>query len=463
MVMLVILIIGAAVFLVKALNSSEMKQARQKHNAEVLAQAKDALIGYAITYGDTHTGQVYGYLPCPDFTGGNPEGSAEASCGTKNLSQLGRLPWRTLGLPPLVDGDKECLWYAVSGTYKNNPKTDFMNWDTNGQLQAYASDGTTRLDGDDNQVVAVIFAPGATQNNQSRGGGSAPVCGGNYNASDYLDNDTVHGINNADVVTGHFVQGRAGGDINDQFIFITKQELWAAMVKRPDFINNLKGLAFRVAGCLADYGLSNPDSANKSLPWPAPLVLSDYAVNNNYDDSPNTLSGRVPYKVNTSNGITNNDMIGDILMPNMPNNNSGNGESNGLNCPYSAANPTNDFQRLYPWWDNWKDHLFYVISYEYRPKNSDTNSCGNCVSINGSGDYAGLVILAGSGLAGQVRASVATNNSSRGVLGNYLEGRNASNHPNSNGNADYQTQAASSTFNDTVYCIDTNLNPILCP
>src|SRR5665811_252116 len=193
LIMLVILVVGIAAVLVNSLTSSTVKIARQEKTAAALAQAKDALIGYAITYGDTHSGKVPGYLPCPDTDGNNglqSEGVGEYSTSTCNsnpssnqdVSVIGRLPWITLDVSTLRDGDGECLWYAVSGTYKNNPPTGLMNWDTEGQFQAYAPDGTLLS----SQVVAVIFAPGAPLSGQNRSpDGTAPICGGNYTASSY--------------------------------------------------------------------------------------------------------------------------------------------------------------------------------------------------------------------------------------------------------------------------------------
>jgi len=452
MVMLIVLVLGFVTLLVKSLTSADIRNERQAKTSTALAQAKEALIGYAITYGDTHPGEVHGYLPCPDADGSNGEGSSLTSCGAQNVSQLGRLPWRTLGLAPLRDGDNECLWYAVSGTYKNSPKTKMMNWDTNGQLQAYAADGT-RLDSSNNQVIAVIIAPGAVQSGEDRSGSTAPICGGNYTAAAYLDNDTVHSINNANVATGKFIQGERNGLVNDNMVFITRQDLWNAMLKRSDFTNTLKLLTQRTAECLADYGKENGSgSSNKSIPWPAPLSLADYAVNNNYNDDDWLFAGRVPYLVGTSKGDSDNDMSGSYLMAN-----------NGLNCPYYSATPSTELQRLYPWWDNWKDHLFYALSDEYRPRDSSTSSCGDCVEIDGSGNYAGVVMFAGSSLATKSRASTTTTNSERGVLSNYLEGRNESNHPNTGGDGNYQTDPASATFNDVLYCIKTNLDVIECP
>jgi hypothetical protein len=108
-----------------------------------------------------------------------------------------------------------------------------MNWDTNGQFQAYAPDGTTLLS---NQVVAVIFAPGAPQSGQDRSDTTAPVCGGNYTATSYLDKNTGHSnIDNSDVATGKFIQGASGGTVNDQMLFITQQDIWNAIKKRNDF------------------------------------------------------------------------------------------------------------------------------------------------------------------------------------------------------------------------------------
>jgi type II secretory pathway pseudopilin PulG len=244
MIMLVILIVSIAAILVNSLSSATLKNARQKNTSDALAQAKDALIGFAITYGDTHSAsaQVHGYLPCPDIDGrdlsNNPaEGSAKPSCGSPNISVIGRLPWATLDLSALRDGDGECLWYAVSGTYKYYPPTtptSLMNWDTNGLLAMLDASGTTIAQ----NVVAVIFAPGAVLGNQVRSaGGSAPTCGGNYTAAKYLD--SYGAINNA-IVSGtanaisQFGLG-ASTQINDQMIFITKQDIWNVVKKRNDF------------------------------------------------------------------------------------------------------------------------------------------------------------------------------------------------------------------------------------
>ena len=262
MIMLVIMVVGATTVLVNSLTSSTVQTARQETTAAALAQAKDALIGYAITYGDTHPianpSHVHGYLPCPDLNGNlssNPEGSSE-TCGGMGANTIGRLPWKTLGLSPLRDGDGECLWYVVSGTYKNNPKTDLMNWDTQGLFEILDANGATVAQ----NVVAAVFAPGVVLNNQNRAAdGSAPICGGNYTPLNYLDNDTAaqgnttaHGINNDAITVGKFIQPHYHPSnippnapditINDQMIFITKDELFHRVSRRNDFSDQITEL-----------------------------------------------------------------------------------------------------------------------------------------------------------------------------------------------------------------------------
>src|SRR3989338_1154699 len=75
-IMLVIVVMGAASILVSSLSTTAVKNARQETTSAALAQAKEALIGYAVTYSDMNTGDTHGYLPCPDVneTGITPEG-----------------------------------------------------------------------------------------------------------------------------------------------------------------------------------------------------------------------------------------------------------------------------------------------------------------------------------------------------------------------------------------------------
>ncbi len=274
MIMLVIMVMGAATILVSSLSGSGLRIERDKITAEALAKAKDALIGYAVTYYDTpstSTPQTFGFLSCPDpngTAGANGEGSSE-TCGSKNVSAIGRFPWKTLGLPVLRDGNGECLWYAVSGSYKNNPKTDIMDWDTNGLFQLLAASGVTLAGSTtDSQAVAVIFSPGVILSGQSQNrasDGTAPICGGNYTPSNYLDSDATISANNAtpnataNATTQFFASG-ATANINDQVIFITKNDIFNAIKKRNHFDTFVSTLLSAATACLGS--LPNPVTIN---------------------------------------------------------------------------------------------------------------------------------------------------------------------------------------------------------
>ncbi len=175
-----LLVLGATSLFLYQINANKFQIEAQKQTARVLAQAKEALLGFALTYAETHSGQKIGYLPCPDNDG---NGSAEGSCFTKGYSVIGRFPWRTLGLPPLRDGSGECLWYAVSGTYKSKPK----------QILTKTTQGlfiVKNINGDDiiPRTIAIIFAAGKLLDGQNtRASTDNTFCGDNIEISDYLD------------------------------------------------------------------------------------------------------------------------------------------------------------------------------------------------------------------------------------------------------------------------------------
>ena len=382
MVMLVILIIGATAMLVSSLNSVTPQLARDKNSSDALAQAKEALIGYAITYSDTHT-NVNGFLPCPD-QGQNitQDGTANSSCAVTDISAIGKLPWKSLGLPPLRDGSGECLWYAVSGTYKNSPDTDLMNWDNNGLFQIMATDGVSFLAGSsaDNQPVAVIFAPGPPMGAQSRTPATnAPSCGGNYTASNYMDNDTIHGINNATVsatanAVTQFISGSvkdtSGNEIvNDRLLIITRDELFNAIKKRNDFGSTfIPQLFTKATNCLST--ASTTTTTTPTLPNPVTIDFSTMS------ESSGALTPMGMNQLKTGR-ITSQ-----------------------FKSPIPAS--CNDI-----FLSKWRDNLAYATC----------SSGGQCFSVNGS-PCRGIVIFSGERNAAQNRST----NTQKNTWSNYLEG-----------------------------------------
>lgn len=264
--MVILLIAGvlAAFFAVRALNGANTE--RDKVTAAALAQAKDALIGFAATYRDTHPGQMFGFFPCPDT---NNDGNAEPSCGLINVSVVGRLPWRTLGLPPLRDSAGECLWYAVSGWAKDNPKVGLINWDTTGQFILANADGTalTGASGHD-QPYAVVFAPRAPIGAQSRSLAGAVGCGGGAAATeaDYLESSVSTVANATTTFTVSTVASLRAGTNNDQAAWITSKDAFDAAKKRTAFADDINLMLDDMEECLGGMGSPyNVSATNKGI------------------------------------------------------------------------------------------------------------------------------------------------------------------------------------------------------
>ncbi|MBI4740587.1 MAG: hypothetical protein HY777_03315, partial [Betaproteobacteria bacterium] len=267
--LLIILLMAAAYALVGGVSMTGMKIERQNQTTEALASAKEALIGFAATYRDSHPDEVFGFLPCPD-TDNNGESD---SCGTTDVSLIGRLPWKTLGLPPLRDDTAECLWYAVSGHAKDNPKTAVFNWDTTGQFILQDAGGTTLAGATAHErPLAVIFAPRATLGAQSRTSAGATECGGGNRAADYLeglgvlggatppaaDADSTLALANAESIRN--------GTNNDQALWITGKEIFDRIKKRSDFktdVDTLLGDIVSFSNNLATASLPLASGGNK--------------------------------------------------------------------------------------------------------------------------------------------------------------------------------------------------------
>ena len=440
-----VIALGAAVALIAMATPQSLDLKREDVTRASLAKAKDALIAYAATYGDSHPGQVHGYLPCPDLgsAGIGGEGGAEGSCGGSNVTVIGRLPWKTLGVEPPRDGSGECLWYAVSGTFKSNPKTEVMNWDTSGQIEVYGPDGVTLLAGSqpENRAAAVVFAPGVAlgqdRQDDNPGTGQRPICSEDYAPARFLE--AAGAFNNAVVnptagAVSRFIAGDKSGGFNDRLLVVTPADIFGAVEKRSDFLPKLTGLAQTGAQCLAQYVAANTNYplGDHRLPWTAPVSLTAYTADGYFDDAPNSLSGRYPYQVDSTKATP------------VPNSLSANVESPG--CPFRTGGADEK------WWENWKDHLFYALGADFKPTaaNPSPVACGSgCLQVNGVAGQVAVVMFAGKRLTGQTRSS----DSTKGVIGNYLEGRNSSNHPNATGNSNYENSASGQTFNDALYCV----------
>jgi hypothetical protein len=460
--LLLLLTLGALGWFLHSSSAQALKTARDAHSAEALFLAKEALLGYAVAYPESRPerqGFVPGHLPCPDT--GNTlenEGAESGTCGGKGVSVIGHFPWRSLGVPPPRDGSGECLWYAVSGNYKANPKADLLNPDTAGLIKIMAADGHTPLA---DEVVAVLFAPGAPLEGQSRQHIKGE-CRWDYAAQAFLD--ALKGIangapNGAAEGESRFIAAEARVDFNDRLLWITRDELFSHVRARlpadalfaesaPD-TEDILALTQRVAACLMRFGESN---ARKRLPWASPLSMGAGAPDTfhyeKFHDKENLLAGRAPYAVARSQNVLNS-ALGNWTGC------AANSQSS-VACRLLIAERCADFAPVAGgddsrknskdgWWDKWKDHLFYVVAPGFAPADAPAVDCAatpdKCLRVNGV-LYAAAVIFAGEALAGQMRDT----RGDRMLAANYLEGMNA--HTLQNGGRTLELAG-----NDRIACI----------
>lgn len=460
LLMMLVVVVGASAVLVSKLNQNASRLSKSAQTQLALAKAKDALLAYSSSIAAQSPGTVLG-LPCPDIDGSGATIDGEAhtdNCGGTGISMLGRLPWKSLNMSAAHDGDYECLWYVVSGEHKiAGPSTSpMLNPDSNGQLQLYQKESGNLVEGAtaEERPVAMLFAPGKPVIGQTRQLPSLPgqQCSFNFQASDFLEGDAGIGISNAVMLgavgTDQFVRAFANqADFNDQVLTISRLELADQTYSRHDFDSRIRGLTESIAQCVAAYGALNVGGpGDNRLPWPAPVSLGDYRDDGQYDDSgAAVLSGRLADFVDDSNGVTGNP-ITRVLS-----------DCNAATVPSWTA----EMSQL---WQNWKDHFFYFVADSFNPAAPVPSTCGDCISINGGGQYAAVIVFAHRRISalGQSRDSPPVDADTKDNVQNYLEGNNSLSHPYLSGAADLESRAADSSFNDILYCIDTALNVSAC-
>lgn len=376
MVMLVIMIIGSAAFLVSSLSSSALNNARQEKTVAALAQAKEALIGRAVLDANRP-----GSLPCPDT---NNDGVAD-SCSSTIF--IGRLPWKTLGLDDLRDGNGERLWYALSPSLRDTGSA--INSDTPGQLSI---SGTGAM----SNVAAIVFATGAPLNNQVR-----DTAANQNNVANYLEGDNANGDT-------AFVANLPSDTFNDNMLGITTDMLFPTVEKL---------IVKELSDCLQDYATAN----HGRYPWAAPL---NSAQPPSYDDNSDTLFGRFP------------DFLGETK----------NDSNDTMSDHWPGTSACNNIFTTSGWWTNtnWRELAFYSLSDLYKPDDTTAPaSCSTCLVVNppsSNADKKALVLLSGKKLSGKNRI----NNADKATISNYLEGGNA------DGLTPFEQNTRTNTFNDSL-------------
>lgn len=277
--MMIAVLSGAVVFSI--INPDTLALQRDMNTAKAFADVKLALVGWSAAR--TPTGGLPnarpGELPCPDM---NNDGLEDGTCVA---GAIGRVPWKTLGIPEPKDAAGETLWYAIAGPFRIfNVNTNPIHSDTKGNITVYqdstASATTT-------EAIAVLFAPGAAQGTQNRDTVATALCpttgttiAHNLCAANYLE--TAAGVNNS-TTNGPFISALSSGTFNDKVMAITTSDLMPTVEQR---------VAREVRTILENYRIATAAQGYNSgagiYPWPdCTDGTSDY-------DFPNR--GRIPWQ-----------------------------------------------------------------------------------------------------------------------------------------------------------------------
>lgn len=266
----VLLALGIGVFVYSTANPTAVQNERAAITATTLAQVKQALIGYAVRRGDIAGDPRPGEFPCPDT---DNDGFEQGSC---SAGRLGRVPWKTLGIPEPKDDAGETLWYAVAGPFRTwNSNGNPLNSDTKGNITVYSGTSATIVT---SEAVAVIFAPGAALGSQVRNPAVSAFCPTTSStiatdrcAANYLE--SAAGVNNA-VNNGPFLSAPASDSFNDRLALITTQDFIPLVEQRV--ARELRGVlqsykANSLCNCYpwadASDGKSNVGLNRGRVPW----------------------------------------------------------------------------------------------------------------------------------------------------------------------------------------------------
>ena len=250
---LLIAVIGtaAAAWFMTSLGGHAVRIGRDRTTAAALALAKQALIGRAAI-----DQSLPDSLPCPDLVTHIPgsnmpdDGIADLFAGIHCPNYVGRLPWRTLGLPDLRDADGERLWYALSPNFRDLANHVNINDSTSGTLSVSGATTVTN-------VAAIVFSPGAVVGHQARNGATN-------------QNKVVNYLEGVNASGGPAFLAQATADnFNDRLTTISVADLMAIVEKR---------VASEITVALNRYFL-----VNSVLPNPAPP--GDFACQPNGDQS----------------------------------------------------------------------------------------------------------------------------------------------------------------------------------
>jgi len=386
---------------------------RDRDTAATMAEVKRALIGWSVqraasgSPADARPGE----LPCPDNSS-PPDGLEDGSCVA---GAVGRVPWKTLGIPEPKDTAGETLWYAIAGPLRIwSMNFTVINSDTKGSLTVYQDSTAATIT---TEAVAVIFAPGVALGAQNRDPVATALCPTTGTtiarylcAANYLE--TAAGVNNA-TTNGPFISAPGSGTFNDKVMVITTADLIPPVEQRV--ARELRAIlqAYKANTACA---CTNLGGTSGCYPWAD--LANGYSDSDPYNAGEGRNRGRIPAL--------------------------GAGEFDWGSNPCGAPVPT-----LPTWFVNndWRLVVYYTAGRNFLGPDSCTTCSASTLTVDGSSGKEVVIIMPGPNLGASPRAPVSLSDSTYWQY--YLE--DSANYAFSNDT--YVTPTSTAYTRDRIYTI----------
>ncbi len=198
--MLIFFLAGTSLIL-SQVDSLRLRREADRATSAALAHAREALIGRAVA-----DSKMPGSLPCPS---GDDSGEASLLSGNDCPAYIGRLPWKTLALNTLRDGNGNTLWYVLAPEFRDDDSAAPLNPKELELWHGLTLDGTER-------IAAIVLSTGP------------PLAGQNGRPSNEL-NDYLEGAN---LNGGPYISGPTSPAFNDKTIAISHDQLFSVVNRR---------------------------------------------------------------------------------------------------------------------------------------------------------------------------------------------------------------------------------------
>ena len=299
-----VIMLGGIWWLLYAMQPANRVVLERDHNAKILLEAKQAVLGWVAKNAADTADWNPGKLPCPEALGNFTvatsanEGVMQGFCAGA-ATAVGRLPWKSLGIDKPYDVTGEVLWYVVSPGWKvpNNTAPEApLGLNSN-------STGGLTVDGVANAAVAAIIAPGRRLVTAPLASQTAQGCSAQTqlraafppaDSSGYLECANIAG---ATLRTG-VVDNGTNEAFNDQVVIITAADVMAAI--EPIIAKRMENSV--VSQLQSIYASAQWGSSATAPTYPFAATFADQGTSQ-YKGVAGTSEGLLPVVATTSTAI----------------------------------------------------------------------------------------------------------------------------------------------------------------